>query len=216
MTDPVTNLIDTARAAFPPGEANPFLDALERGTVPIARLRELARTLHGLVRSDRRSFALAATRFPDGAAARVFLILAQGEGEALDLLEPFGHALGLSSEQLRQHDPAPLTQAYPAYLSHIAQNGSRSDLALALLANVTESSATYRRIAEALVARCGLSEEAVAHFRYLGATPDEILHQARDVVREGLARGDDPAEARRVARTVHAFEALFWTTMHSS
>ncbi|MFG1775850.1 hypothetical protein ACGFIG_05400 [Micromonospora sp. NPDC049048] len=188
---------------------NRFLELLERGEVPADRLRALAGELHHLVSSDRSSFAFLAARFPEP----LFLGMAGAEEEALGLLPAFAAAVGMGEKELRAYEPRPLAQAYPSFIVRTAVFGPRSAIPLALLVNVEESGGFYARMADALQSRYGFSDEAVAHFRYFAETPDEVLEQAAGVVSRGLAAGDDAVELLRVARMVHAYEAVFWATM---
>ncbi|MEU4779197.1 hypothetical protein [Micromonospora sp. NPDC023633] len=188
---------------------NRFLEQLERGEVSAGQLSALAGELYHLVSSDRSSFAFLAARFPEP----LFLAMAGAEEEALGLLPAFAAAVGVGEKELRAHEPRPLAQAYPAFIVRTAVFGPRSAIPLALLVNVEESGGFYARMADALQARYGFSDEAVAHFRYFAETPDEVLEQAAGVVSTGLLTGDDPVEALRAARMVHAYEAVFWATM---
>jgi thiaminase len=187
---------------------NRFVDALEAGEVPRDRLRALAGELYWLVSSDRRSFALLASRFP---SYPLFLTMAAGEDEALRLLLDFADAVDMAD--LRAYEPQPLAQAYPAFLAQTAMFGPRSAIPLALLVNVEESGGYYTRVADALVGQYDLPEKAVAHFRYFADTPEELLTQAAHVVTDGLSAGDSHGEAIRAARMVNAYEATFWNTM---
>ncbi|MEW2066812.1 transcriptional regulator [Streptomyces sp. NPDC007346] len=211
--DDITGLIRSARrqtAGHPAG--NRFLDLLEAGHVPKETLGALAGELYHLVRSDRRSFALLASRFPSARAGDLFLTMAQGEGQALRLLQDFAAALGLDEQRLAAHEPSPLAQAYPAYLTQTALHGTRSDTALALLANAEESGRQYARAADALRARYGFGDAEVGHFLFFADTPQELLDQAVATLKEGLSEGDDPTGALRTARMVHGYEALFWSS----
>ncbi|GGL68262.1 hypothetical protein GCM10010095_61420 [Streptomyces anthocyanicus] len=210
----VTELINVAQGNMPAHAAPPrFVDLLQEGLVPKERLGRLAGELYQLVRCDRRSFAVIAARFPDAPAGDLYLAMAEGEGEALRLLVDFAAALGIDVQALRGHDPLPLAQAYPAYLTQSAVFGTSSDIALALLANAQESGRTYARIADALVTRYGFQEPDVAHFRFFAETPQPLLDQAVATLESGLAAGDDPMAAVRCARTVHALESEFWTCL---
>ncbi|MER6015692.1 hypothetical protein [Streptomyces bluensis] len=210
----VTDVVATARQQIA-GQAgrNRFLDVLEHGRVPKERLGWLAGELHHLVGSDRRSFALLASRFPSAPAGDLYLAMAEGEGQALKLLLEFAAALNLEERDLRAYEPQPLAQAYPAYLTQSALYGASSDVALALLANAGESGATYTRVAEALASRYGFEERALGHFRFFADTPQTLLDQATATLEKGLAGGDDPAAAVRCARMVHAFETAFWNCL---
>ncbi|MGX7825935.1 transcriptional regulator [Actinokineospora sp. 24-640] len=196
-----------------PSSPNRFLDLLEAGRVPRAHLARLAGELHRLVSSDRRSFAVLAARFPEPPAGDLFLTMAHGEGEALRLLTDFALAAGVDEDGLRAYQPHALTQGYPAFLAQSAAYGPSSAIALALLANAGESGRTYTRVAEALRSQYSFDEGAVSHFRFFAETPQDLLDQAVSTVAAGLGTGEDPAEAVRTARAVHAFEMLFWQTM---
>jgi hypothetical protein len=187
---------------------NRFADALEAGEVPRDRLRALAGELYWLVSSDRRSFALLASRFPEHP---LFLTMAAGEDEALRLLLDFADAVGMADPH--KYEPQPLAQAYPAFLAQTAMFGPRSAIPLALLVNVEESGGCYTRVADALLAQYDFPEKAVAHFRLFADTPEELLTQAADIVAEGLSTGDSQREALRAARMVNAYEATFWDAM---
>lgn len=208
MTDLVTRAkTEIAKHARP----NRFVSLLEAGAVPAERLRWLAAELTGLVRSDQRSQAFLAARYPGPPAGDLFLTLAQGEAEALRLLGPFASAVGM--EEPWAYEPLPLAQAYPAYLTQVSVHGTSSAMALALLANVDESGDTYARVASALRTHYGLSEEAVGHFLFFAETPPELLTLATEVLTAGIAAGEDPDEAVRTARIVAGLETVFWDAL---
>ncbi|HYQ61729.1 hypothetical protein [Actinophytocola sp.] len=186
---------------------NRFLDALEAGTVAPERLRMLAGELYHLVSSDLRSCELLASRFP---TVPLFPGMAEGEKEALGLLLDFAAAVGAD---LDAYEPEPFAQAYPAFLAQTAAFGPRSAIPLALLVNVEESGRYYARAADALMTRYGLTEQAVAHFRFFAETPDEMLKAAADTVAYGLSEGDSVTVLSRAARMVNAYEAAFWATL---
>lgn len=212
MDHDVAALVALARKEMA-GPPNGFLDLVEAGRVPREHLACLAGELHRLVSSDRRSFAVLAARFPEPPAGDLFLTMAQGEAEALRLLADFALAVGVDEDGLRSHQPHALTQGYPAFLAQSAAYGPSSAIALALLANAGDSGRTYSRVAEALRSQYALDEAAVSHFRFFAETPRELLDQAASTVAAGLRAGEDPAEAVRTARAVHAFEVLFWQTL---
>lgn len=214
MDQDISRLVERAQQEIAKHEVpNRFVDLLAAGEVPAERLPWLAGELYRLVSSDQRSFALLASRFPAPPAGDLFLAMAGGEAEALRLLSHYAAAIGMGERELLAYEPRPLTQAYPAYLTRTALFGSQSAVPLALLANVTESGATYARVADALCSQYGLSEQAVGHFRYFADTPQELLDQATEIVAVGLASGDDPDEAVRTARIVSGLEAAFWNTL---
>jgi hypothetical protein len=209
-----SDLIRRAREEIsPPSGGNRFVDLLETGGVPRERLPWLAGEQFRIIGSDQRSFALLAARFPEPPAGEMFLSLAQGEMQALRLLSDLAAALGWREPDLRAYEPRPLAQAYPAYLAWSALSGSRSGVALAMLANLEEWGGYCGRVAEALVNRYGLAEQAVAFFRFFAEPAPGFAEQAASVVAAGLAAGEDPDEAVRAARMMHAYEIAFWDSL---
>ena len=192
---------------------NRFVDLLEAGGVPRERLTWLAGEQFRIVGSDQRSFALLAARFPEPPAGEMFLSLAQGELHARRLLSGFASALGWEERDLRAYEPRPLAQAYPAYLAWSALFGTRSGIALAMLANLQEWGGYCGRVAEALLARYDLAEQDVGFFRFFAGSPPGFTEQAASVVAAGLAAGEDPQEAVRAAVALHAYETAFWDTL---
>lgn len=192
---------------------NRFVGLLEAGAVPRDRLTWLAGEQFRIVGSDQRSFALLAARFPEPPAGEMFLSLAQGELHAMRLLSDFSAALGWGERDLRAYEPQPLAQAYPAYLAWSALFGTCSGVALAMLANLEEWGGYCGRVAEALLARYGLPEQAAAFFRFFADSPPGFAGQAASVVAAGLAAGEDPQEAVRAALALHAYEMAFWDVL---
>jgi hypothetical protein len=192
---------------------NRFVDLLEAGGVPRERLTWLAGEQFRIVSSDQRSFALLAARFPEPPAGEMFLSLAQGELHALRLLADFAAALGWGERDLKAYEPRPLAQAYPAYLAWSALFGTCSGVALAMLANLEEWGGYCGRVAEALLTRYGMSEQAVGFFRFFAGSPPGFAGQATSVVAAGLAAGEDPQEAVQAALALHAYEIAFWDVL---
>ncbi|MFA1544197.1 hypothetical protein [Actinomadura monticuli] len=193
--------------------ANRFVEMLEVGDLPRDRLVWLAGEEYRIVRSDRCSFALLAARFPDPPTGELFLGLAQGEGQALTLLGDFAGALGHSEKNLMTYEPKPFAQAYPAYLAQRAAFGTATEVALAMLANLEEWGAYCARTAQALRTQYGLPDEAVGFFDFFSEPPPGFEDQALHVIASGLASGDDPVEASRAARLLHAYETAFWEAL---
>ncbi|MFD0687451.1 thiaminase II/PqqC family protein [Actinomadura fibrosa] len=192
---------------------NRFLDLLETGDLPRERLAWLAAEEYRIVRSDRRSFALLAARFPDPPSGDLFLSLAQGEGQALTLLDDFAAALGESEKNLKAYEPQPFAQAYPAYLAQRAAFGSAAEVALAMLANLEEWGAYCSRTAAALRLHYGFDDKAVGFFTFFASSPPGFEEQALAVIAAGLAAGEDPTEIACAARLLHAYETAFWQVL---
>ncbi|MFC5182375.1 transcriptional regulator [Actinomadura harenae] len=210
----VTELVKRTRGRISRASGgNRFLDLLEEGLVPLERLAWLAGEEFRIVDSDRRSFGLLSSRFPQVPAGEFFLSLAQGEDHAFTLLPDYAAALGWSEKDLISYEPRPRAQSYPAYLAQRAVFGTSSEVALAMLANLEEWGSYCARTATALRTRYGLSEEAVAFFSYFAETPPGFIEQATAVIAAGLEAGEDPDAAVRAADFLHAYEADFWATL---
>src|SRR5919202_3613590 len=153
-------LAETAEAI----RSHRFLMRLRARDVTHERLQALAAEQQAIISSDRRSFAQLTARFPSGLAGQFFLALAEGEGVALDKLHSLADWLGLTDDELRAHEPHPGAQAYPAFVAWLALNGSRTDVALAFLANLTAWGDNCGQVAAELRASYGAGEEAVAFF----------------------------------------------------
>jgi thiaminase len=193
--------------------SHPFLAALEDGRVPRERLAVFAGEENAIIASDRRSFALLASRFPEPPAGDLFLSLAEGEGVALHLLRGFAAVVGLGEAELRAYDPAPRPQAYAAFVAWLALNGSRTDTSLALLVNLAAWGANCARVADALRARYGLDDEAVAFFSFFAEPPPDGEQRLLAVLADGLAAGESAWRARGAARLLQAYELLFWDAL---
>lgn len=184
---------------------HPYLTAVEEGRAGEESLRRLACEQRLIIAADRRSFAHLAARFPEPPAGELFLALAQGEGEALGRLSRLAASLRLSEADLARYRPLPLCQAYTAYVAWLALNGSRADVALALLANLAAWGDNCRRLAEALAPRYDVS-----FFDFFALPSPGFQEQALAVVDQGMAAGDDPEQARACAALLQAYELAFW------
>ncbi|RJL31718.1 transcriptional regulator [Bailinhaonella thermotolerans] len=205
-------IIEAARARTRP-QPNRFLEELAAGRVTEAGLRRLAGEQYRILVSDRRSFSLLASRFPENPAGDLFLGLAAGEGRALTLLHRFAGAFGWAEPDLTAYEPHPSAQAYPAFVAQCAAYGPRSAIVTAMLTNLDEWGGYCARVAEILAGPYGLAEEAVEFFRFFSAPPPGFAAQATAVIQAGLDAGDDPAEAVRAARLLHAYETWFWDSL---
>jgi thiaminase len=190
-----------------------YLASLETGEVPRPALADLAGEQWTIIASDRRAFALLASRFPGGLAGDFFLQMALGEAEALTLLRSYAEWLGLAETALAAYEPRAGCQAYTAYVSWLALNGSRADVALAFTANLASWGGTCARVARAVRSVYGAGEEAAAFFDFFAVPPEGFAERALAVADEGLAAGESPERARRAARLLQAYELMFWDAL---
>lgn len=186
-----------------------YLAAVEAGEVAEGSLGAFAAEQRLTIASDRRSFAQLAARFPEPPAGEFFLAMAGGEGEALSRLAAFAAAVGAPAGE--DYDPLPGCQAYGAYVSSLALNGGRADVALAFLVNLDAWGVSCRRIAGAL--RPSYGDDGVAFFDFFAEPAPDFAERALAVVAEGLAAGEPSRGARRAARLLQAYELLYWDTL---
>jgi hypothetical protein len=211
------DLLAEARSELAPVEqairANRFLDALEAGGVERDRLTALAGEQWTIIASDRRAFGFLASRFPRGLAGDFFLSMAQGEGEALSLLRTYAVWARLDEAALERYEPRPGCQAYTAFVSWLALNGDRADVALAFVANLAAWGANCGRVGRALRESYDALEEDTAFFDFFATPPQGFEQQALAVIDEGLAAGESPLRAKRAARLLQAYELTFWDSL---
>jgi len=99
------------------------------------RLAIFAGQQRHIIESDLRSVALIVARSQSQAAREFFIGMLQGERAALEKLEDFGKAAGLSADQFLAAEPLPGAFAYSAYVAWLALYGSTAEFAGAFLIN---------------------------------------------------------------------------------
>jgi hypothetical protein len=101
--------LDELRSELAPVEAairgHRYLDSFA-GALPRS-LERFTGEQFAILKSDRRSYAQLAARFPAGAGGDLFLALAEGEGQALERLLLLASKLGLDEDRLRAYEPLP-------------------------------------------------------------------------------------------------------------
>lgn len=211
------DLLERVRADLAPVEgairSHRFVGSLAAGTVPAKSLRAIAGEQRRIIASDRRSFAQLAARFPSQPAGGWFLSMAQGEGEALALLDRYAAWLSIDEDWFESYEPDPRAQAYPAFVAWLALNGSVGAVTLAFLANLAAWGENCGRVAAALREAYEAGDDAVAFFEYFAAPPPGFRENTVAVVQAGLDAGEDPGEMRRAARLLQAYELLFWDAL---
>jgi pyrroloquinoline quinone (PQQ) biosynthesis protein C len=192
---------------------HPYLQALEAKEVDRGKLAIFAGQQRHIIESDLRSVSVVVTRSESQATRDFFIGMLQGERAALEALEPFGRALGLSAEELRAAEPLPGAFAYSAYVAWLALYASPAEFAGAFLVNLDAWGVNCGRISRALTARYGLSTQEVAFFDLFATAPPGFEGRALAVVDEGLARGLNPERIHRAARMLQGYELLYWDTI---
>ncbi len=208
------DLLETIRRELAPAEGgNRLVPLVAEGRLPRERLAALAGEEYQIIRSDRRSFLVLAARFPEPPAAEFFTGLAAGETLALGHLMELAAALGMDEGDLERYEPQPGCQAYPAFVSWLALNGARGDVALALIANFGAWGSYCGAVAESLRSRYGFDEGACAFFDFFATPVPEVEEQAVAVATASTVAGEPPTLARRYARLIQSYELSFWNTL---
>jgi thiaminase len=211
------DLLESLRADLAPVEeairSHRLLGSLAAGAVSEERLRAIAGEQRRIIASDRRSFAQLAARFPSQPAGGWFLSMAQGEGEALALLDGYAAWLSIDEDWFESYEPDPRAQCYPAFVAWLALNGSVGAVTLAFLANLAAWGENCGKVATALRDAYDAGDEAVAFFEFFAAPPPGFREETLAVVQAGVDAGDDPSEMRRATRLLQAYELLFWDAL---
>lgn len=192
---------------------HPYLHRLEARQVDRGKLAIFAGQQRHIIESDLRSVALIVTRSESQATRDFFLGMLQGERAALQALEAFGRAVGLSADQLRAAEPLPGAFAYSAYVAWLALYGSTAEFAGAFLVNLEAWGSNCGRMSRALQGGYGLTVADVAFFDLFAVTPPGFEERGIAVVEEGLAQGVDPVRIHRAARLLQGYELLYWDTI---
>ncbi len=210
------NLVEQIRADLKPLDArilnHPYVRALEAGKIDRAALRPFAGQQYHIISSDLRSLALLVSRH-GALASRGFLLNAlQGEAAALEALDSFARALGLSRAELEAFEPLPAAHAYAAFVAWLALYGSDAELAGAFLVNFAAWGANCARMSKALKARYKFAEADVAFFDLFGNMPP-FEEEALAVIQAGLDRGIMARLIHRAARMLQGYELMYWDAM---
>lgn len=214
MASDSPDLLEMVKRELAPAGENRFVTLVNQGRLPRERIAAVAAEEYWISESDRHSFLVLAARFPEPPAVDFFLGLAETEGPARSRLLRLADALGLTEEQLAQHEPEPGCQAYAAYVAWLALNASQADAALALVANFAAWGSYCGAVARGLRAHYGLDEKAVAFFDFFAEPAPEAERLASAVARHSLGDGGKlPDSTRRHARLVQAYELMFWNTL---
>ncbi len=188
----------------------PFLDEVEAGTASLEQIAAVAAEEYSIIRSDWSSFLRLTARFDDPQSRQFFGGIASGEAIALDLLISFAASVGLDEEDLAAYEPRPKGQAFPSRVAWIAANADRAAAGASFLVNFAVFGENMGRLRDALVNVYGFSPEEVAFFSFFAEPIPDFEENAIEVIAAGLRRGACPAEARRSARLLQAYELDFW------
>ncbi len=215
-----SQLVDTTRAQLEPLDRalreHAYLEAAAERRLDDEDLRAFVGEQYAIIQSDELSFNHLAGRYADTAAGGFFLDLAKGEAVALAHLETLAVAIVRDRAGLDTYEPMAGAQAYKAHVAWLALSGSSADVALAFVTNLAAWGACCERLGASLREGYSLSEEAVGFFTFFSTPPPDFEERALAVIDAGLAAGDSPANARRAARLLQAYELLYWDTLDAA
>ncbi|GJF33336.1 hypothetical protein KNE206_60360 [Kitasatospora sp. NE20-6] len=206
-------LEDVRRELTPGQRENRMVSAIEAGRAPLSALAELAAQQHRILTSDRRSLLVLAARCSDTPAGDWFAALANGEGEALHLLDAFAVRCGLGAREVASRRALPGCQAYPSYVAWLALNGDPGGVVLALTANFATWGGYCAAVARGLRRHYGFDDADCAFFDFFAA-PDPAADEVAVAVLE--AAGLDGARigtGRGYGQLLQAYELMFWNTL---
>ena len=213
-------LLQDIRAELAPVEerirSHPYPAAIGQGRVPREKLSIFAGEQYHIISSDLRSFALLLARYGGTASGNFFLDMVSGENEALVALRSFAAALGMDEEALRNYEPLPAAQAYPAYVARLALQGSDAEVAGAFLVNLAAWGHNCGLMSAGLRQKYGLSTEEVRFFDLFAAPAPEFERAASEVIRRGLEAGVALALIRRAAHLLQSYELMYWDALHQA
>jgi len=206
-------LVEQIRSDLKPLEESvlfhPYLSALEAGQVQRETLKMFAGQQYHIISSDLRSIALSVSRHGTLPSRTFLMNVLRGEAAALDRLQSFARALGVSVGDLEGFEPLPAAHAYCAFVAWLALYGSDAELAGAFLVNFAAWGANCARVSKGLREKYGFAEADVAFFDFfaqLHAREEEALA----VIQGGLERGIAPALIQRAARMLQRYELMYW------
>lgn len=213
-------LIDETRASLASVEErmmdHPYLNALEAHRFQKQKLRIFPGEQRYIISSDLRSIGLLINRHAHLPSREYLLALLAGEAAALETVNDLAAGLGMTEQELLEHEPMPGCQAYPAYVAWLAAYGSDADFAAAFLVNLPAWGAACGRVSAALRNQYGLDQKSTA-FLDAFATPAEGFEESSlDVIQGGLDRGVDPRTIARSARMIQAYEIMYWDALYEA
>jgi thiaminase len=179
----------------------------------LENLKGFAGEQYSIIQSDLRSDALMVSRFGATQSGTFVREIMDGEAQALSLLLNFARALGLNESQLQEYEPRPGAQAYPSYVASLALYGSEAEIGAAYLVNFPSFGNNTRRMSAALQRNYGLTQRDVAFFDLFASPMPNFECNTLAMIQASLDHGANPQLVKRAARSLQAYEKLFWDTV---
>lgn len=195
---------------------HPYVAAAEAGRLGRADLLTFAGQQQRIIASDLRSVALLVHRYGGTPSGAFFQESLKTEAAAWAALGAFAEALGADEAALAAIEPLAGAQAYTHFVAWLALYGSDAEFAAAFLVNLPAWGRNCGRLAQALRARYGLADAAVAFFDLFAADAPDFEAAALAVIQAGLERGVAPAAVRHAALLLQRYELMYWDALHEA
>jgi hypothetical protein len=130
----------------------------------------------------------------------------------LDRLRVFAAAVGSGDQEPARYRPQAGCQGYPSYLCGLASHADPVDVVLAVAANFAAWGGYCARIAAALRAHHGLTDERCGFFDFFATPAPELTEAAERAIDEGRA-DVDLERALEYGRLLQDYELMFWNTL---
>lgn len=196
--------------------AHPWVTAVEAGRLTRENLVLFAAQQRRIIGSDLRSVALLIHRYGDSPSGPFFGESLKTEAAALAALAGFAHALRVDAGALAAAAPLAGAQAYTHFVAWLALYGSDAEFAAAFLVNLPAWGRNCGRLAQALRARYGMDDRAVAFFDLFAGDAPGFADAAFAVIQAGLDRGVAPAAIREAAQLLQLYELMYWDALQDA
>ena len=209
--------------------SHPYIEAAENGELTLKQRRAFVQEQYAIQHSDAISFAclaghqgfmppsLADALLPDPAVGRsaddLFQFLLGGELFAHKLLLQCAAKLGIDESGLKNHQTAPLAQAFPSYLARLALSGNRAAGAAACAVNFPAWGKMCKRLVEALgnpengYGYDGVDDPALGFINFFATPINNLDEMAVAIIEQEGVNYDDLIEP---VRLLQQYELLFW------
>jgi thiaminase len=121
-------------------------------------------------------------------------------------------AVGSDDRALARYRPQAGCQGYPSYLCRQAAHADPADVVLAIAANFAAWGEYCGRIAAALRAHYGLTDEQCGFFDFF-ATPSPELAEAAERAIDASRDDIDLERVMEYGRLLQDYELMFWNTL---
>ncbi|MCE4625617.1 MAG: hypothetical protein F7C35_07135 [Desulfurococcales archaeon] len=185
---------------------HPYVREAEAGELPIEKIERFVINQLYIVPHDLRSLSIMLSRSVLQDEIDLFKTAVEGDYTALKELRKLAAELGIGEERL--YDIIPDAVAYTHYLAWLALYATPGEAAIALVVNLPVWGNAVSRLGRALKERYGIKE--IGFFEAFSGDYSWFEQLAYPVIE----RYADYRKYRRVARTIQAYEKMFWDAIY--